>query len=186
MIETIDQLDKSIFHFLNGINSPFWDTIMIAITGKLIWIPFYAFLLYLLIKALKKKAIPYIIALPLLIIWADRISSGLAKPGFERLRPCHETTLTKPVHSPDGCGGQYGYFSSHASNTFAIASFLFFCLRRHYSKISLLFIWAFIVSYSRIYLGVHYPGDVLTGSIFGTLSGWLFFYLTKAISKKIN
>ena len=111
----------------------------------------------------------------LLITLADQSASGFFKPFFERLRPCHNPEIEHLVHTIKRCGGQYGFASSHASNTFALGTFLFLVYRNKWSKLML--VWAAVVSYSRIYAGVHYPGDILVGAILGVLSAFIVYGL---------
>jgi undecaprenyl-diphosphatase len=108
-----------------------------------------------------------------LVICSDRVSSGIFKPLFERPRPCHNEAIKDLVYLPNGhCGGAYGFISSHSCNVFALASFITLLLKKHYKKIAwVMFIWAILVAYSRIYMGVHYPGDVIVGAAVGILIG---------------
>lgn len=169
MVEWLDQLDKSLFLFLNGINSPFWDVVMFNISKKFIWIPFYALFLALLIKEYKWKSLLLLVMVALTITLSDQSSVHLFKNVFERLRPCHQPELMGLVHTVNGkCGGQFGFVSSHAANSFALAGFFFMLLRTKLPFISwFLVAWAAIVAYSRVYLGVHFPGDILVGAILG-------------------
>jgi undecaprenyl-diphosphatase len=169
MVEWLDQLDKSIFLFLNGISSPFWDVVMFNISKKFIWIPLYALLLALLVKEYKWKSLLLLVFVVLTITLSDQSSVHLFKNVFERLRPCHQPELMGLVHTVNGkCGGQFGFVSSHAANSFALAGFFFMLLRAKMPYISwFLVIWAAVVAYSRVYLGVHFPGDILVGAILG-------------------
>jgi undecaprenyl-diphosphatase len=169
-------IDTELFLFLNGLHADWLDPIMIFISGKLSWTPFYLVLLYLIIKNYKKQSILIIIGIILLIICSDQISSSVFKPLFERPRPCHNEAIKDLVYLPNGhCGGAYGFISSHACNVFALAVFITHVLKKYYSKIGwVMFSWATLVAYSRIYMGVHYPGDVLVGAAVGALIGWGF------------
>ena len=178
-------IDTELFLFLNGLHADWLDPIMIFISGKLSWTPFYLVLLYLIVKNYKKQSILIIIGIILLIICSDQVSSSVFKPLFERPRPCHNEAIKDLVYLPDGhCGGAYGFISSHACNVFALAVFITHILKRYYSKIGwVMFIWATLVAYSRIYMGVHYPGDVLVGATVGALIGWGFVRAYKSIRK---
>ena len=180
-----EQLDQNLFLFLNSINSPFWDKVMFAISTTLIWVPLYlAIMIYLGIKYKRKILIiiPFII---LSVILADQTSVHLFKNGFHRLRPCHEPSLAGMVHLVnDECGGLYGFVSSHASNSFNVALLsLMFIKKRWYTVFIIL--WASVVGYSRIYLGVHYPGDVLFGSMLGAMIGWGIYELYELTDNKL-
>jgi undecaprenyl-diphosphatase len=118
---------------------------------------------------------------------ADRITSGLMKPYFQRLRPCHDPLIQHFVHVVGNCGGQYGFVSSHASNSFALVAALFILFKIHKieTKIVLfLSIWAIIVSYSRIYVGVHYPTDILVGGLIGSLIPFAVYPLITLLKNK--
>ncbi len=173
MIETLNNLDANLFLFLNEKHNAFWDFVMFWTSDKLIWIPLYIFFIFLIYKYYKKNTLWVLLAAVLLIALSDLISVHLFKNVFLRLRPCHEPALEGLVHLVnDKCGGQYGFISSHATNHFAIATFLSVLLGNKINYFSfLILLWAFVISYSRIYLGVHYPGDVLGGIIVGTVIG---------------
>lgn len=159
-------MDQEVFLFLNGLHHSGLDPIMSFFSEKWVWLPLYAVLLGLLIYKYKSKTAWVILALALSIMVADRGSSGIMKPGFGRLRPCHDPNLADSIHLVDGCGGKFGFPSSHAANTFALASFFFFLFKGKNWRYSLI-AWALVVAYSRIYLGVHYPLDVLFGAMYG-------------------
>ncbi|HET8860350.1 phosphatase PAP2 family protein [Marivirga sp.] len=179
MLETLIELDKELFLFLNGLHADWLDPIMLFITERNPWIPLYALILFFVIRRLRWQSWSMMLAFALLITLADQASSGFFKPFFERLRPCHEPGIQDLVHMVKGCGGQYGFASSHASNTFALAFFLWFIYRNIYAKIMIG--WAIVVSYSRIYVGVHYPGDIIMGAILGVLAAWITYQLYKRI-----
>ena len=179
MLEYLKELDQELFIFLHGLQHPFWDKIMITVSDKYFWIPFYAALLAFLIYLFRKKSYVLLPAIALTIGTAENISSTILKPWVARLRPCHDASLAQVLHLVDGCGGSYGFVSSHAANSFGLAVLLTLVLERRYNWLkAALFIWAAVVSYSRIYLGAHFPGDILAGALLGSLSalvfGWLF------------
>jgi undecaprenyl-diphosphatase len=141
-------------------------------------IPLYAFLLYHIYGAYKRRTWGILLSIVILIVMTDQFTTTLMKPFFERPRPSHEPTLQGLVHLVNGySGGKYGFASSHAANTFGVAMFLSCLLKREKPWISWLFLWAAFVSYTRIYLGVHYPGDIIVGALIGILFGWLVFKL---------
>ncbi|MDD3876771.1 MAG: phosphatase PAP2 family protein [Bacteroidales bacterium] len=176
-IESLIAFDKTLFLLINGWHSPFFDMLMFWVSHKFIWIPFYAFLLYLIIKNYKWQSLQILLFIVLLTFLCDQTSVHLFKNVFHRLRPCHNYEFDGLIHLVNNkCGGQFGFISSHACNTFGLASLLYFLLNKKYGKLSfLLFVWAAFVSYSRIYLGVHYPADVFFGGLVGVVIGWIVF-----------
>jgi undecaprenyl-diphosphatase len=165
-----------------------WDIIFGWITSKTSWIPLYILLLTLTAFKYKWKTLYVGLFIGLLFALADQTSVQLFKNVFERLRPCHNPDITSVVHIINGhCGGKFGFVSSHATNSFALAVFIGFFLRSHYRFIfPLMVFWAALVSYSRIYVGVHYPADILCGAILGTIIAIFVYYLMKYINKRFN
>lgn len=155
------------------------DTVMVAVTGMWLWIPLYLLLAYLAIRQYGKRSIWIFLAVGLVVLCSDQLSAHVCKPLFHRLRPCFNPELEGLVHLPKGLpGGRYGFVSSHAANTFAVAAFLTPVLKKSWRWIGwVLYGWALLSSYSRIYVGVHYPGDVLAGAVLGILIG-LIVYLS--------
>lgn len=175
---TILKFDKELFLFLNQLHHPLLDPLMLFVSGKIEWIPLYLVLLYLIIRRYGWESIRLLLFIALLISLTDQLSVRLFKDVFMRLRPCHEADLQPLIHLLTGkCGGRYGFISSHAANSFGLATFLFMALRQYYRQMGWIWFWAVLVSYSRIYLGVHYPGDILAGAVFGTLVGFAVWYL---------
>jgi undecaprenyl-diphosphatase len=179
-----EQIDQQLFLFLNSANSPFWDKVMNFMSLKEAWAPLYlAILIYLGIRY-KRKFWIIILFIILAVVLADQ-TSVLIKNAVDRPRPCHESSLQGLVHIVNGmCGGTYGFVSSHAANSFNVALLSLMFIKKRWYTVCII-IWAATVSYSRIYLGVHYPGDVLCGAILGALIGWGVYKLYEATDKKI-
>lgn len=180
-----EQLDQQLFLFLNSANSPFWDKIMYVLSMRLVWAPLYiVILIYLGIKY-KRRFWILLLFIILAATLADRVSV-LIKYAVDRPRPCHESSLQGLVHMVNGvCGGMYGFVSSHASNSFNVAFLSLMLIKRKWFTV-LIIVWASAVSYSRIYLGVHYPGDVICGALLGALIGWGVYKLFEAFNKRIQ
>jgi len=184
MIEWLINIDTQLFLFLNGIHSPTFDTLMFRISGNLIWAPLYVGILYLLFKKYGVKGLWLLLGVALVVTLADQMSVHFFKNVFERLRPCHNPDIKEFVHIVNRCGGKYGFVSSHAANTFGVAMFLHLVLSKSWFSYSIFF-WASLVSYSRIYLGVHYPGDIIGGAMLGLITGKVVHNLYTFIISRI-
>jgi len=188
MIKTLEAWDKQLFELLNSAHNGFLDFLMPWISDKYIWIPLYGLILFSLIKYSGYKWWQVILGIILLITISDQLASGLLKPWVGRLRPCYDPELEGIVHLLKGCGGRFGFASSHASNSFAIAFFTWLVLKDSFPNTKWLLLWAGLVAYSRIYLGVHFPGDVIMGATIGWLAAFIVcillvnFNKTKSIS----
>jgi undecaprenyl-diphosphatase len=181
----LQHLDQQLLLLINSHHTPFWDVVMYTISGRVIWAPVYlAILIYLGVTRKRKFLIiiPFII---LAVVLADQVSVQLFKNVFHRLRPCHEPAIAGMVHLVKGeCGGLYGFVSSHASNSFNVALLSLMFIRKRWYTISIL-AWASIIGFSRIYLGVHYPGDVICGAMVGSFIGWGVYKLYELTDKRI-
>jgi undecaprenyl-diphosphatase len=178
-LEELLHIDKEIFVFLNNLGSPAWDGFWLFMTNKWSSVPLYLLLLILAYRQLgPKKTLLLLVSIALLITVSDQLSNFF-KLGVGRPRPCYDPELDGLFRLVKAsCGGKFGYYSAHASNSFAIAVFFMHFFRKSHKAMALsLLLWALVVSYSRIYVGVHFPLDVISGALAGTLMGWLFYRL---------
>ena len=178
----LNNIDIFIFRLINESGFTELDPVMLLISNKLIWIPLYIFILYLITKKYKSNMLWILLSLVVLIFSADSGSVQLFKNIFERLRPCHQLEEIRLVGN---CGGLYSFISSHAANSFAIA-FYISILFRNIKGFILLFSWATIIGYSRIYLGVHFPFDIVGGMLWGLFVSLLVYILFKNKINEIN
>jgi len=179
MLEELLHLDKDVFLFLNGLGTASWDDFWQFISNKFSAIPFYIFLLIISYRKYGfKSTLVLLVSVGLLITVSDQLSNFF-KYGLGRLRPCHDADVVATMRLVKSyCGGRYGYFSAHASNAFAIAVFFGALLKSEMKYAPFFFLlWAALVAYSRVYIGVHFPLDILTGGFIGTFLGWLFVKL---------
>jgi len=172
MLEAIKNLDENLFLFLNAFHSPFFDQLMWLFSNRFFWVPLYIWFLWMLYQKFPKHFWTVLVAVTLMVVVSDQLCN-LTKDSVMRLRPSQEPHLQKLVHVVNGYrGGMYGFYSGHASNAFAVAFFMITIVtreRKYIIPVSLAY--AILTAYSRVYLGVHYPGDILTGALLGTLLG---------------
>jgi undecaprenyl-diphosphatase len=186
MLEYLKQIDVKILLLINSAHTPFLDKCMLVVTHRDTWVPLYLFVILFLFIKRKKEFFLVLLFIIVTVISADLFASSLIKPLFHRLRPCHNSDINGMLYLlKDMCGGRYGFISSHAANTFAFAAFLFLYIGKEYKWIEVLFIWASIVSLSRVYLGVHYPSDIAVGAVSGVLIAALFYYFYTVVRKRI-
>lgn len=183
MLEKIITLDKELLVFLNGLGSESFDGMWLIITQQIYWIPFFIFLLYLAQKKMGTKQILYILLfVSFIILFTDQFTN-FVKHHFDRLRPCNDPEI-KDIIRIVLHRNSFSFFSGHASNSMAVATFLFLILRKQYKYFGLIFFWPLIFAYSRIYLGLHFPTDILTGYVVGATVGFVFFKLYQNLQKK--
>lgn len=186
-MEQLAELDRELFLFLNNLGNPAWDDFWNFITNKFASIPFYALLVFFLYKAVGwKNTLLALLFTAALITVTDQLSN-LFKHYFERPRPCRQEGVMEYARFVAVRCGRYGYFSAHAASSAALTIFLGLILRNYWRNIFLLLtFWALLVSYSRIYIGVHYPGDILTGWILGLLIGYVFYLIFRFVLRKYS
>jgi undecaprenyl-diphosphatase len=187
MIEELLKYDTELFLYLNNLGTESWDGFWRIVTEKWSSIPLYALLLYLIYKELGTKGTLVVLVSVALLVTATDQLANLFKYGFERPRPCRVESLQASMRFvADGCG-RFGYFSAHAASSMGVAVFVGLLLRSRYRYLPFLLIfWSVVVSYSRIYLGVHYPLDVISGMFFGGLLGWLFYLFQEWGQKRLK
>ena len=183
-MEEIILEDKQAMIFLNNLGSSTFDPFWILVSEKWFWIPLYVIFLYFLYKNFNKKSLFYILLFVALGITASDQIANIFKFGFERLRPCHDPSLEGLLREVK-CGGKFGFYSAHSSNSFFVATYLTILLGKKIKQLPyFLFIWAAIVAYSRVYLGMHFPGDIIVGAIMGILLALFFGTLAKKVIRK--
>ena len=183
-MEEIILEDKQAMIFLNNLGNSTFDPFWILVSEKWFWIPLYVIFLYFLYKNFNKKSLFYILLFVALGITASDQIANIFKFGFERLRPCHDPSLEGLLREVK-CGGKFGFYSAHSSNSFFVATYLTMLLGKKIKQLPyFLFVWAAIVAYSRVYLGMHFPGDIIIGAIMGILLALFFGTLAKKVIKK--
>ncbi|MEQ8238591.1 MAG: phosphatase PAP2 family protein [Cyclobacteriaceae bacterium] len=183
MVEWLNQTDIEITIYLNALGQPHLNFFMLFLSKKLVWIPLYLFIIYRFVIAYPKKWWLVIAACILTIVITDQTTSTLMKPLFQRLRPCHNHELSSLITTVGNCGGKYGFASSHAANTMGLAFFVI--LKKELRLSTYILAWAIIVSYSRVYLGVHFFGDILVGWLVGIAAAILANWLYQKVSHRI-
>lgn len=185
LLQLLNQWDTDLLLAINGWHNGYFDTFMSAYSGKWVWVPMYGALVYLLFRNLHwRTALLCLVGVALTITFADQVGASLIRPWVERLRPSNPDNPTSElVHIVNGYrGGRYGFPSCHAANTFGLAFYLMFVFRQK-GLTWLLMAWAVLTCYSRAYLGVHYPGDLLTGAALGLLGAALCYVLFRWVAR---
>ncbi|MFK7833539.1 MAG: phosphatase PAP2 family protein [Winogradskyella sp.] len=185
MLDQLIQYDKELFLYLNNLGSETWDTLWLLITNKLTFIPLYAVLLFFIYKKFGWKSLLIMVfVIAAMITFTDQITN-VFKRTFERPRPCGAEGVMDFTRFIAPRCGKYGFFSGHSSNSMAAAVFGGLLLRPYFKHlIYVLLIWSLVVAYSRIYVGVHYPLDIICGLTFGAFAGFLFYKLNAYLLKR--
>ncbi|MEM5564627.1 phosphatase PAP2 family protein [Psychroserpens sp. AS72] len=189
MIEELVKIDTELFIYLNNLGVEAWDGFWMFYTTKTNWIPFYLILAYLMYKRLNTKMfVLTLLVVALMITFTDQITNLFKNILVQRNRPCNNSDIVEQFRLVKAyCGGQYGYFSGHASNSMAVAVFTSLMLKSKYKYIWFIMIpWSILMGYSRIYIGVHYPLDVVSGIIFGAFSGFMFYKLDQYLQSRFQ
>ncbi|NLI72470.1 MAG: phosphatase PAP2 family protein [Bacteroidales bacterium] len=185
MLEVLENIDKQWLLALNNDYTDFWDGLMFGYSAKLTWVPLYLSMIYVIFKKWGNQAWWIIVSLVLCVVIADQVSSGILKGAVQRLRPSRDPELEGLVVLVKNYrGGLYGFVSSHAANSFGLALLSSLLFRNRFYGFAI-FSWAAINAYSRIYLGVHYPGDILGGILVGFFAAWIVYWALKKFKSEI-
>lgn len=196
ILESLEKLDSSLFKLINqDATASFLDPVMSLLRNPDTWIPLYVFMAFWSVIRLKNFTWLFVLCTLLMFAFTDSVTAFVLKPFFERLRPCAEPSLAGIVRVLDGCGGKYSFPSNHAANHFALATFWYGAIKKSTGKKWYwLWAWAFLICYAQVYVGKHYPGDILAGTVFGICAGlftyrlfrWLFEIVQKKQQQKIS
>lgn len=183
MLDKILSLDEKLFVYLNGLGSQTYDGLWLIITKQINWLPLFLLLLYVVYKKLgTKQTLFLLLFVAVLLLFTDQITN-LVKNGVQRLRPCNNPDINPKIRIVQS-RSSFSFFSGHAANTMAVATFLYPIFKRKIKHFWFLFLWPLIFAYSRIYLGLHYPLDIISGYIFGAIMGFLMFKLYQIVQKR--
>ncbi|TAG99773.1 MAG: phosphatase PAP2 family protein [Sphingobacteriales bacterium] len=188
MLAEIIKLDHQLFYAINsGLSNIFFDWLMPILRNRYTWVPLYIFIVFYFIKNYKLNGFYLTLTLFACFAFADFTSASLIKKAVKRPRPCNEITFKKQVIMRVNCGSGFSFPSTHATDHFAIALFIIcVCIKKNKYISFALFSWAFLIAFAQIYVGVHFPLDVICGSIYGSLIGWAFAYFFNLKYKTLN
>ena len=180
------ELERKIFYFINhDLSAPWLDAIMSLLRNALTWIPLYIFILIFFIVKSKKHALAIILLSIACVALTDYTSASVLKPLIGRLRPCYDATLGFTVHNYIGCGGRFSMPSSHAANHFGLATFWYLVVAKLFKKKWYwLFLWAFSIGFAQMYVGVHFPGDIMVGAALGIFIASLVYMIFRKIYER--
>jgi len=183
MLDKILSLDQKAFVFLNGLGSETYDGLWLIITKQTSWIPLFALLIYIIFKKIgTKQALFLMLFVAILVVLTDQ-TANLFKNGFQRLRPCNNPEISSFIRIVQS-RTSFSFFSGHAANSMGVVTFLYLIFRKDFNYFWLLFLWPLIFAYSRIYLGLHYPLDIICGYLCGAIFGFLMFKLYRIAQKR--
>ena len=183
MLEKILSLDTELFIFLNGLGSETFDGFWLIITKQYNWTPLFLLLLYLIFKKLGTKQTLYLLLFVAILLVIMDQTANLFKNGFQRLRPCNNPEINSFIRIVQS-RTSFSFFSGHATSSMGVATFLYLIFKKDFKYFWLLFLWPLIFAYSRIYLGLHYPLDIISGYLCGAILGFLMFQLYQFFQKK--
>lgn len=185
LLDSIIEKDRELLIFLNNLGNENWDGFWLNITNKFAWIPLYLLILYLFYKHFGwKKMLFSLLIIAIMVAFTDQFVN-LIKHSFQRLRPNKDESIIPLIRVLKKSGG-FSFLSGHATNSMAVSTFVILNLKNHFKPIYFLLIWPILFAYSRVYLGVHFPIDVISGMILGSVIGILFFKLNRLLIDKIN
>jgi undecaprenyl-diphosphatase len=183
MLEKILSLDTELFVYLNGLGSETFDGFWLLITKQTSWIPLFLLLLYLIYHKLGIKRTLYLLLfVSILLVLTDQ-TANLFKNGVQRLRPCNNPEINSFIRIVQS-RNSFSFFSGHATSSMAVATFLYLIFKKDFQYFWLLFLWPFIFAYSRIYLGLHYPLDIISGYLCGSILAFLMFKFYQIVQKR--
>ncbi len=185
MLEKIVSLDVKLFIFLNSLGSETFDGFWLIITKQTSWTPLFLLLLHFIFKQLGTKKTLYLMLFVAVLLFFTDQTANLFKNGLQRLRPCNNPEINSFIRIVQ-VRESFSFFSGHAANSMAVATFLYLIFKRNFNYLWLFFLWPLIFAYSRIYMGLHYPIDIICGYLCGALFGFLMFKLYQIAQKKKN
>jgi len=183
MLEKILSLDQHLFVFLNGLGSESYDGLWLILTKQTSWIPLFLILLYIIFNKLGTKQTLYLLLFVAILVVLTDQTANVFKNGFQRLRPCNNPEINSFIRIVQS-RTSFSFFSGHAASSMGVTTFLYLIFKKDFQYFWLLFLWPLIFAYSRIYLGLHYPLDIISGYLCGAILGFLIFQLYQIAQKR--